>query len=258
MIVRTKKNRNYTTINNTVLEDERLSWRAKGIAAYLLSKPDDWQISHEHLLRSGKEGRDAVLNAMKELEDCGYLVRTKVQGKDGKFSTIVTLLEVPQPTTENQDSVISNRVLENRVLENRQSVNQDSLVSTDYQILKPNTTDDDDNARTRARGKVFDAWAENFPGTMVPLLAERINDLIDECGEPSVIYGIDAAVQASVRNFNYVAQCARNHASGAEPPSHRGSASGQKPVRQRKTGYSDHGDEPRKKYSVEILTGGRA
>lgn len=139
MIVRTRKNRNYTTINNTVLEDDRLSWRAKGIAAYLLSKPDDWQINHEHLLQHGTEGRDAVLSAMKELESCGYLVRTKTQGSDGKFSTVVTLLEVPQPSPENPESVNENRVLENRVLENRQSVNQDSLVSTDYQVLITNT-----------------------------------------------------------------------------------------------------------------------
>jgi hypothetical protein len=209
MIVRTKKNRNYTTINNTVLEDERLSWRARGIAAYLLSKPDDWRIDHTHLWKNGKEGRDAVLAAMKELEDCGYLVRTRMQGEDGKFTTFVTLVEEPtpenpQPSTENQKSV------------NQKSVFQDSL-----SVLKPSTETkitDDDNARVRGDAAVFKAWAENIPGTMTPILSERLHGLTDECGEPAVIHGIVASVEAGARSFNYIAACARNHAAGKEKP----------------------------------------
>ena len=41
-IVRVEKNKNYTIINNTSLYDERLSWKAKAIHAFMLSKPDDW------------------------------------------------------------------------------------------------------------------------------------------------------------------------------------------------------------------------
>jgi hypothetical protein len=140
MIVRTKKNRNYTVINNTVLEDERLSFRARGIAALLLSKPDNWEISHEYLWKHGAEGRDAILKAMKELEDCGYLVRTRLQQPDGKFTTLVTMHEEPQeaqPTTAFQQSVNQDSVNQKSV--NQQSVFQDSIVSTDKQVLKTST-----------------------------------------------------------------------------------------------------------------------
>lgn len=75
-----------------------------------------------------------------------------------------------------------------------------------------------DGDKARARGAVFAAWAQNFPGTITPILQEKILDLIDETSERSVVHGITAAVEAGARNFNYVAACARNHASGKEPP----------------------------------------
>jgi len=41
-IIRVEKNKNYSVVNNTVLRDTKISWKAKGIMAYMLSKPDDW------------------------------------------------------------------------------------------------------------------------------------------------------------------------------------------------------------------------
>lgn len=137
MIVRTRKNKNYSSINNTVLRDERLSWRARGIAAYLLTMPDDWEINHDHLWKHGIEGRDAVLNAMRELEEVGYLVRTKTQDKRGKFQTTVTLHEEPQPTTENPP-IPENQVSVNQNSVDQVSVNQDSRINTKDQVLKTN------------------------------------------------------------------------------------------------------------------------
>ena len=46
--IRVVKGGNYSVINNTVLNDDRVSWEAKGMACYLLSKPDDWRINASH------------------------------------------------------------------------------------------------------------------------------------------------------------------------------------------------------------------
>lgn len=62
----------YVQIDHRVLEDERLSWRAKGLLAYLLSKPVDWQIVSEDLLKKSTDGRESIQSAMRELRDCGY------------------------------------------------------------------------------------------------------------------------------------------------------------------------------------------
>lgn len=70
---RVNKDKNYTTINNTGLKDKRLSWKAKGILAYILTLPDDWVFYREELSRHAKDGLDSLRTGMKELKEYGYL-----------------------------------------------------------------------------------------------------------------------------------------------------------------------------------------
>lgn len=66
----------------TALQDSRLSFRARGVLASVLSRPLDWQTSASGLARqSPTEGRDAMKTALIELETCGYLRRRKWQDK---------------------------------------------------------------------------------------------------------------------------------------------------------------------------------
>lgn len=96
MIIRTEKNQHYTTLANYALNDPQLSLKAKGLWAFIMSKPDDWAINYRGLMKQLKEGQRAILAALKELEDCNYLVRGKVVSKDGKFSQAdATLFERP-------------------------------------------------------------------------------------------------------------------------------------------------------------------
>ena len=96
---RAAKNKNYTTINNTVLNDVALSWKAKGLAAYLLSKPDDWHIRRDHLAEQSEDGISAVRSALAELEKFGYLTRSKTRDESGFFAWEFTLHETPQNRT---------------------------------------------------------------------------------------------------------------------------------------------------------------
>ncbi len=73
MIVRISKRENpFAQIDKRLLEDKRLSWRSKGILAYLLSKPNNWEVRSEDVIAHGSEGRDAVRAAMAELKSFGY------------------------------------------------------------------------------------------------------------------------------------------------------------------------------------------
>lgn len=61
----------------TTAQDERLSFVARGVLAYVLSLPDGWAYSIERIAKSCKatvkgSGREAVTSAMRELEDAGY------------------------------------------------------------------------------------------------------------------------------------------------------------------------------------------
>lgn len=69
---------NFTQVSNNALNDKRLSWKAKGVFAYLYSKPDDWDFSSERIKNDSSDGRDALLSGLKELESVGYLQRKKL------------------------------------------------------------------------------------------------------------------------------------------------------------------------------------
>ena len=44
MIIRAARpHQNYTVVHNELIEDSQLTWKARGILVYLLSKPDHWR-----------------------------------------------------------------------------------------------------------------------------------------------------------------------------------------------------------------------
>ena len=88
MIVRTPKRERYVVISKVPLEDKRLSWEARGMLSYLLSKPDGWTVSTAHLEKqaSGRgSGRDAVQAILKELANAGYITRQRGRNT-GRFA----------------------------------------------------------------------------------------------------------------------------------------------------------------------------
>lgn len=75
MIVRTAERDRFAIISKTPLEDDRLSFKARGLLAYLLSKPDGWDVQVSYLIAAGPDGKRAVESALAELEQAGYLER---------------------------------------------------------------------------------------------------------------------------------------------------------------------------------------
>jgi len=68
----------FTQVANCVLNDENLSFKAKGIFAYLYSKPQDWNFNYKRISKDSSDGEDAVLSGLRELENAGYLIRRKL------------------------------------------------------------------------------------------------------------------------------------------------------------------------------------
>jgi predicted transcriptional regulator len=84
---------NYTIIKNETLRNNSLSFRARGIHAYLLSMPDNWRTSALQMSRQGQEGRDAILKALQELEDAGFVKRTKSQDARGRWHSEIIVYD---------------------------------------------------------------------------------------------------------------------------------------------------------------------
>jgi hypothetical protein len=85
------KTANFTQISNEVLLDERLSFKARGILALLLSRPKNWKIYIDEIVeRSDLDGKHSVRTGFKELKTFGYLELVKVwNAATGKFEGTV-------------------------------------------------------------------------------------------------------------------------------------------------------------------------
>jgi hypothetical protein len=113
-IIRQKRTRNYTIIPNDMLNNEALSFKAKGILTYLLSKPDNWNVYMGQLAKASKDGYEAVCSGVTELMDKGYVFRRPIGG-DTPGGWEYFVYDEPQsanpfglaenPTPENTDSV---------------------------------------------------------------------------------------------------------------------------------------------------------
>lgn len=84
-IHRIVKDRDYSVISNVPINDTSLSWGARGLLIYLLSKPNDWTVKTSHLIKMSPAGRDATKTLLRELEQAGYLRRVRLKKDDGTF-----------------------------------------------------------------------------------------------------------------------------------------------------------------------------
>lgn len=96
-IIRVIKQKDFTSISRHALQDSRLSFTARGVLGYLLSKPDDWTVRNADLQREGNIGRDKVEKILRELREHGYLHRTRVQLSNGRWHWISAVYEEPYP-----------------------------------------------------------------------------------------------------------------------------------------------------------------
>lgn len=151
-IKRTKRETNFTMMSNVGLRDKRLSFKAKGLLAYMLSLPDDWVFYEEEITKHSTDGKQSVRTGLKELQQLGYLIKNQSREK-GKFAKVDWLLYdepgnvdiqvfIPQtekrstdnpptenPPTENQPLLSTNVTKDlNKQITNK-TANQDSSVS---------------------------------------------------------------------------------------------------------------------------------
>jgi hypothetical protein len=98
-IHRSAHQRFFTTLGNDVLRDNRLSFCARGILAHLLSQPDGKRDDIRTLTERTPEGRERVASAMRELEQFGYLKRTKKRSPEGQIYTELDVFEAPEGPT---------------------------------------------------------------------------------------------------------------------------------------------------------------
>jgi len=83
----------YSVVPNKTATDTNLSWEARGMLLYLYSKPEDWEVCLSDLVNQTEGSRkhsrrDSCRAILKELEQNGYIQKTKQERTRGKFTGI--------------------------------------------------------------------------------------------------------------------------------------------------------------------------
>jgi len=154
----------YFSMARATAQDNSMSYEARGMLAYLLSKPDDWTILVSDLQMDGC-GRDKTYRILRELINAGYIRdREKYRDENGRWVwTDYELYEVPihrepvpekpytdEPYTENQE-----------IKHNRDKQNRDK-----HKKMSPTATD---RAREESPGSTTtDQTDETAPMTPAP------------------------------------------------------------------------------------------
>ncbi len=95
-IYRMEHKEKYFVLSNHVVNDETISFKAKGILAYLLSKPVDWKVIQEDIANHSTDGKASVRAGIKELMDAGYISRRQTRSGNGRIlEWEYTVTEVP-------------------------------------------------------------------------------------------------------------------------------------------------------------------
>lgn len=63
----------YVIMDKRIFENPALSWKAKGLLGYLLSRPDDWRVILTDLEKRSADGKYSVRSAINELVEAGYM-----------------------------------------------------------------------------------------------------------------------------------------------------------------------------------------
>ncbi len=86
MIIRNKDRETFTVISNQAINDTQISDKALGTLVRLLSKPDNWNLNINYMVKTGKQGRTAIRSSIAELEKAGYIHRQMVRTKSGRIT----------------------------------------------------------------------------------------------------------------------------------------------------------------------------
>lgn len=137
-VYRVNKTRGYTVMANFHLKDQKLSLKAVGLLSKMLSFNDGWQFSTRGLAAICKEGPDAILSALRELEEHGYLVRHRQRDAKGRMSnTVFEIYEQPQPVSPHRENPhmenpdVDNPDMDNPHGDNPAQLNTDQVITNE-------------------------------------------------------------------------------------------------------------------------------
>lgn len=191
-MVRIRRDRanHVTIIDQQLIRDSRLTWKARGIFAYLWSQADEWEFNEVEVARHAPDGRGSLRTGLKELEKYGYLERERSRNNAGQVSSSKwTLHEKPM----SKKPMLENPTQANPTQENRtQRYHQEKITSKE-----DNTNKELGGGSPNRTQKVFNLWENNW-GFPNAIARQDLTDWIKEFGPDLVIHAITYALRRNV------------------------------------------------------------
>jgi hypothetical protein len=134
-IIRTPRRDRFVIMDQRAVEDDRLSWAARGLLCYLLSRPDDWKVMVNDLRKRGNLGRDGVYRLLRELRTVGYARFLRLRDRNGRIrGGIYIIREIAEsPDPELPDTGFPQTAVPG-------SANPGALPTTDLYLKRTTTT----------------------------------------------------------------------------------------------------------------------
>lgn len=205
------RRKGFTVISNDVLNNTALSWKAKGIFAYLWSQSDSWNFYEVEVLKHSTDGKASLKAGLKELEFAGYLKRYRVRdGKGFLRESKWILSEEPMsdyPTLENR--TLENRTLTNTNYNNTNNNNTDKNEAVvDTSLVNIVDQSEEESIDDDGFGKVVEFYQENFGMMSIFLyddMRQTYNEWQQQSKEPDliIIKAMQIALSNNVRNWKY-------------------------------------------------------
>ena len=99
------KDNPYVMMNREFIQNPSLSMQAKGLLAYFLSLPNDWEIRRTELTGHFANGIRSISNVINELIQSGYITRTQTRKKNNCFGEVqYDVFEIPHLSEEAADA----------------------------------------------------------------------------------------------------------------------------------------------------------
>lgn len=212
-IIRVKKDANYFAASNEPFNDDRLSWEARGLMGYLLSKPNDWKVNQKDIMNKGQAGERKVKRMLAELRKAGYMNRIRVTLEHNKFDWITEVYESPSQNprkpTHHFNKINKSQYDVLHSLEKPLTGKRSHIVSTELPSTELRTTTTTPTAEAIAKSSnAFTLYEQNI-GPLTPLISQHITGLIGDYTEEWVNRAIQEAATSNIRNIKYIsAVCA--------------------------------------------------
>jgi len=104
MIIKRRVTRQFVQLDNALVRDRQLALDEHGMLHYLLSLPDDWEVSRAQCARFWGIGRDKAARIFRALRKAGWAQVERLQTEDGTFVGVRWVIcDDPGPRASDDD-----------------------------------------------------------------------------------------------------------------------------------------------------------